>query len=73
MVGPEPFLGSCQVCGGRVGWPPQPLTARALVKFLDFAMELHADCSEDDADRRSDVLVGFSYERTPAAAAVGMN
>lgn len=69
-------LARCLVCGGSAGWPPMPIRARAFQRYLEFLMELHADCDVEDRDTGSPgVLVMEHYERRPgpaAAAAAGV-
>jgi len=43
-MGPEPYLATCDRCGGHVEKPPIPCPLDAFVIYLDFAVSLHAHC-----------------------------
>jgi len=44
MLGPEPFYGTCQRCGGTVAKPITPCPIDAFVAYSVYALELHERC-----------------------------
>lgn len=43
-VGPEPYLATCQRCGGAVLKPELPVSVDGFVAYCRYAEELHAGC-----------------------------
>lgn len=63
LVGPEPYLATCERCGARLPMPEMPMKMQAFVRLLKSAVSEHATCSgyaagETSAHGHLDVLEG---------------
>jgi len=50
-VGPEPFLATCERCGGHVDKPALPMAVDAFLKYGNYAEALHKDCKPPEIER----------------------
>lgn len=44
LVGPEPYLATCERCGARLPKPDMPMKAQAFLRLLKSAVNEHAVC-----------------------------
>ena len=45
-LGPDPYLATCERCGGTIDKPPLPTPIPAFVKYCEYATEAHRLCQE---------------------------
>jgi hypothetical protein len=50
VVGPEPYLATCERCGKHEPKPEFPTTVGAFIAYFKYVMEKHRYCQEPQGD-----------------------
>lgn len=62
LVGPEPYLATCERCGARLPMPDMPMKLTAFIGLLKSALNEHAVCASPTRWEACDCEAGEAVE-----------